>query len=53
MLRFNASTQVQQQNPTWELEYIKSVLMLSIVINLVKQALTFLLVQELLFVCVC
>lgn len=28
-----ASIQVQLQNPTWDLEYIKSVLMLNIVIN--------------------
>lgn len=37
MLRFNASKQVQQQNPTWDLDYIKSVLMLNIVINLVNK----------------
>lgn len=32
-----ASIQVQLQNPTWDLEYIKSVLMLNIVINLVHK----------------
>lgn len=37
MLKFNASTQVQQQNSTWDLEDIKSVLMLNIVINLVNK----------------
>lgn len=45
MLRFNASTQVQQQNSTWDLEDIKSVLMLNIVINLVNKVQRFFLVQ--------
>lgn len=53
MLRFNASTQVQQQNPTWDLEDIKSVLMLNIVINLVNKPCCFYWHKHSIAICLC